>query len=165
MKITTLLYYLSFLYCLFYYLFYYLIESFLLPNSFWRGRKRIFFFPRQSELGNRSFQLVMEWVIEKVIGNELGFREGSSILSKLTIFLFYLIHPLLSLLTPAQKGNKGRLVRDMTNVYHKRGVSLMLSGYTARRHCESPLPESILIETAVPLFGVGKKQSISGFDA
>ena len=66
-KLTTLLYYL--IHSLLPFLLPILLPNskLLLPNSFWRGRKKILFSPRQNELGNRSFQL----------GNRIGNRKGN----------------------------------------------------------------------------------------
>ena len=47
-----------------------------------------------------------EQMLAKIIGNELGNREGKSVLTKMTTLLYYLIHSLLSFLAGVSKDNR-----------------------------------------------------------
>ena len=46
-------------------------------------------------------------MLAKIIGNELGNREGWSFLTKMTTLLYDLIHSLLSFLAGVSKDNRG----------------------------------------------------------
>ena len=48
-------------------------------------------------------------MLAKIIGNELGNREGWSFLTNLTTLLYYLIHSLLPCLADASKDNGNKL--------------------------------------------------------